>query len=136
MLAITYSNSVIQVHTCMRVQLKGRASGLIWCIILHSVCTLRLELVMRYEHILQSITFKVGSTTWRRNMLLLSNFSRKQKLLMDTPNRIQSPIIRNNLVLPNQVHSRKIITNFPHNPLIFLREKKDLMLTYLGGMYM
>ena len=64
----------------------------------------RISLLISYN-VLHLITFQVGSSTWKRNMLLLSDkFSRKEKMLFDTPDEIHRKV-RPRKLLPdlNQV---------------------------------
>ena len=62
----------------------------------------RISLLINYI-VLHLITFQVGATTWKRNMLLLSDkFSRKEKMLFDTPNKLHGGV-RARILLRDQV---------------------------------
>ena len=79
---------------------------------------------------------KVGCTTWKRNLLLLSNWPRKRKMLLDTPTKLHTSwrvlqMLQYYDIV--QVYTKKkknytYATFCTYYPLIFLRQKKDLML--------
>ena len=52
--------------------------------------------------LLHLIVFQVGTTTWKRNLLLLSNMTPKQKMSLNTLDQIHGKV-RKNLLIPNQV---------------------------------
>ena len=75
---------------------------------MHDKVTISVDLVKKIK---LQIKLQVGCTTWKRNFLLLSGLTSKEKKLLDTPIRLHT-MVRSRILLPNQVRKENEVYKY------------------------